>query len=95
MAIMTEAPKGSAGWRRRSRHVAYENPWITVHHDEVTRPDGAPGPYGVVHFANVAVGVVALDKEDRIVLVEQDRYTLGRRSLEIPEGGAPHDEAPA
>ena len=30
-------------WTRRSRRVAYENPWITVWHDEVTRPDGSPG----------------------------------------------------
>ncbi len=31
-------------WRRRRRAaVAYENPWITVFHDEVVRPDGSPG----------------------------------------------------
>jgi len=82
------------GWRRRSRRVAYENAWITLYHDEVTRPDDQPGIYGVVHYANVAVGVVALDAADRIVLVEQNRYTFGRRSLEIPEGGAPHGEQP-
>ena len=49
-----------------SRRVAYENAWITVWHDEVTRPDGAPGIYGVVHFANLAAGVVALDDDDRV-----------------------------
>ena len=61
---------------RRSRRVAYENPWLTLWHDEVTRPDGSPGIYGVVHFANVAVGVVAVDAEDRVVLVGQHRYSL-------------------
>lgn len=81
-------------WRRVSRRVGYENPWVTVWHDEVIRPDGSPGIYGVVHFANVAVGVVALDDDDRIVLVEQERYAFGRPSLEIPEGGSPHDEPP-
>ncbi len=85
---------GAGGWRRVSRRVAYENPWITIWHDDVLRPDGQPGIYGVVHFANVAVGVVALDADDRIVLVEQDRYTFGHRSLEIPEGGSPHGEPP-
>ena len=28
---------------RRSRRVGYDNAWITVWHDEVTRPDGSPG----------------------------------------------------
>lgn len=79
---------------RRSRRVAYENPWLTVWHDDVDRPDGSPGIYGVIHFANVAVGVVALDADDRIVLVGQHRYTLDAVSWEIPEGGVPMDEAP-
>ena len=77
---------------RRSRRLAYENPWITVWHDEVDRPDGSPGIYGVVHFANLAAGVVALDDDDRIVLVGQHRYTLGEYAWEIPEGGVPEGE---
>ena len=90
----TDVERSTPGWQRTSRRVAYKNAWITVYHDEVTRPDGEAGIYGVVHFANVAVGVVAIDDEDRVILVEQDRYTLGRRSLEIPAGGAPHGETP-
>lgn len=81
-------------FERHSRRVAYENPWITVWHDEGTRPDGSPGIYGVVHFANLAGGVVAFDDEDRIVLVGQHRYTLGRDSWEIPEGGVAPGETP-
>lgn len=77
---------------RHARRVAYENAWITVWHDEVSRPDGSPGIYGVVHFANLAAGVVAIDDDDRIVLVGQHRYTLGSDSWEIPEGGVPADE---
>ena len=79
---------------RRSRNVVYENAWITVWHDEVTRPDGSPGIYGVVHFANLAAGVVAIDADDRIALVGQRRYTLDATSWEIPEGGVPTDETP-
>lgn len=77
---------------RRSRRVAYENPWITVWHDDVTRPDGSPGIYGVVHFDSLAAGVVAIDEEDRVVLVGQHRYTLDVDSWEIPEGGVPPGE---
>jgi 8-oxo-dGTP pyrophosphatase MutT (NUDIX family) len=81
-------------WTRHARREAYRNPWITVYHDDVTRPDGEAGVYGVVHFANVAVGVVAIDDQDRVVLVGQHRYPLDAVSWEIPEGGSPHGEDP-
>src|SRR5256885_1163250 len=81
-------------WTRRGRTVAYQNPWIVVYHDDVLRPDGRPGIYGVVHFRNRAVGVVALDDQDRVLLVGQYRYTLDVYSWEIPEGGAPYTEEP-
>ena len=81
-------------WRRRSRRVGYENPWITVWHDAVTRPDGSPGIYGVVHFANRAAGVIVLDDDDRVLLVGQHRYALDAYSWELPEGGvAPGESA--
>jgi 8-oxo-dGTP pyrophosphatase MutT (NUDIX family) len=80
-------------WTRRTRRVAYENPWITIWHDEVIRPDGEPGIYGVVHFANLAVGVLALDDAGRVLLVGQHRYALDRYSWEIPEGGVPAGES--
>jgi 8-oxo-dGTP pyrophosphatase MutT (NUDIX family) len=81
-------------WIRHSRRTVYENPWITVVEDEVTRPDGAPGIYGVVRFPGRAIGVVAIDAADRVVLIGQYRYTLDRYSWEIPEGAAAPDEEP-
>jgi len=87
-----EPATASGPWSRNSRRVAYENAWITIWHDEVTRPDGAPGIYGVVHFANLAAGVIALDDTDRVLLVGQHRYTLDTYSWEIPEGGVPAGE---
>jgi 8-oxo-dGTP pyrophosphatase MutT (NUDIX family) len=93
MTPMTDLPHISP-WRRRSRRVAYENDWITVFHDEVTRPDGRRGIYGVVHYGGLAVGIVPIDDADRVVLVGQFRYTLDAYSWEIPEGGVPPDEDP-
>jgi 8-oxo-dGTP pyrophosphatase MutT (NUDIX family) len=86
---MTDNP-----WTRRARRVAYENAWITVWHDDVLRPDGRPGIYGVVHYRHRAVGVVALDDNDRVLLVGQYRYTLDLYSWELPEGGAAPGEDP-
>lgn len=76
-------------WQRNGRRIGYRNPWITIFHDDVTRPDGEPGVYGVVHFENSAVGVVAIDKDDRVAMVGQHRYPADRWSWEIPEGGSP------
>jgi len=89
---MDKGPVSTGPWVRHSRRIAYENAWITVWHDEVTRPDGEPGVYGVVHFANLAVGVLAVDESDRVLLVGQHRYALDAYSWEIPEGGVPVGE---
>jgi 8-oxo-dGTP pyrophosphatase MutT (NUDIX family) len=97
MPPMTEpasTPASIGPWTRRARRVAYDNAWITIWHDEVDRPDGSPGIYGVVHFANLAVGAVVLDDEDRVLLVGQHRYTLDAYSWELPEGGVPASEDP-
>ena len=93
-AMADQTPSASGPWIRRSRRVGYENAWITIWHDEVTRPDGTPGIYGVVHFANLAAGVLALDDRDRVLLVGQHRYALDDYSWEIPEGGVPEGETP-
>ena len=45
-------------WRRLSSRPIYGNPWIKVREDQVIRPDGNPGIYGVVEFQNRAIGVV-------------------------------------
>ena len=89
---MDEGPPTLGRFVRHTRQVAYANPWIKVWHDEVSRPDGSPGIYGVVHFEHLAVGVVAVDDQDRIVLVGQHRYAPDELSWEIPEGGVPPNE---
>jgi 8-oxo-dGTP pyrophosphatase MutT (NUDIX family) len=94
MPGVDDEPVQRGPWTRRSRRVAYANPWLTVWHDDVVRPDGQPGIYGVVHFENVAAGVVAIDADDRVALVGQHRYTLDEYSWEIPEGGVPEGEGP-
>lgn len=80
-------------WRTLSSRQIYDNPWIAVREDRVTRPDGEPGIYGVVHYKNIAVGVLPIE-EDHIYLVGQHRYPLNTYSWEIPEGGCPEGEEP-
>ena len=86
---MTDNP-----FRIRATRTAYENPWIAVEHNDVTRPDGADGVYGVVRFANLAIGVLPLFGDGTVPLVGQHRFPLDAYSWELPEGGGPRDEAP-
>lgn len=72
-------------WPVRASRIAYENPWIRIREEDVVRPDGTDGLYGVLEVRD-AVFVVALDEQDRVVLVTVDRHTTGR-SIEVPAGG--------
>jgi 8-oxo-dGTP pyrophosphatase MutT (NUDIX family) len=81
-------------WTTLSSRMVYENPWIGVREDQVVRPDGKTGIYGVVHFKNRAVGVLPVDEKGRVWLVGQHRYPLEAYSWEIPEGGSPSSETP-
>ena len=87
-------PDRSNPWTTVSSRPVYENPWIAVREDQVLRPDGLPGIYGVVHFKNRAVGVLPVDERGGVWLVGQYRYPLHAYSWEIPEGGCPESEAP-
>ena len=80
-------------WRTLASKQVYDNPWIRVREDRVIRADGEPGIYGVVHYKNIAVGVLPIE-EDHIYLVGQYRYPLQSYSWEIPEGGCPEGEEP-
>ena len=75
-----------AEWQTRASRAVYENPWISVREDEVVRPDGTPGIYGVVTVRHPAVFVVAVTERDEVLLVRQHRYTVGLDSLEVPAG---------
>ena len=81
-------------WVTLGSRPVYDNPWISVREDQVTRPDGSPGIYGVVHFKHRAIGVLPVDDDGSIWLVGQYRYPLNVFSWEIPEGGGPADETP-
>ncbi len=81
-------------WAVTSESLVYDNPWITVTDCKVIRPDGAPGQYGVVHFKNLAVGVLAVFDDGAVPLVGQHRFPLDRYSWEVPEGGGKREIDP-
>lgn len=81
-------------WIILSSREIYENNWIQLTEHQVLNPGGGQGIYGVVHFKNLAIGVVAMDSEEQIILVGQFRFPLGKYSWEIPEGGGGLDTEP-
>lgn len=81
-------------WQTNATREIYQNNWISLREDDVTRPDGNIGIYGVVSMKNRAVGVVPLHDDGTVTLVGQYRYTMDEYSWEIPEGGCPDTELP-
>jgi len=81
-------------WRTLSEEVRYETPWISVSHHDILDPSGREGIYGVVHFKNLAIGVVPLDADLNTWIVGQYRYPIEAYSWEIPEGGGSRDVPP-
>ncbi len=69
---------------RVNSRVVYRNPWMVVREDEIRRPDGSPGIYGVVEKPDFAL--VLPRWQQGFWLVEQFRYPVGRRAWEFPQG---------
>ncbi|GAA0505921.1 ADP-ribose pyrophosphatase [Paractinoplanes deccanensis] len=63
----------------------YRGPIFEVFSDEVTMSGGGTAKRDVVRNKG-AVGVVALDEVDRVVLIKQYRHAVGRRLWELPAG---------
>jgi 8-oxo-dGTP pyrophosphatase MutT (NUDIX family) len=62
-----------------------------VREDQILRSNGKPGIYGVVDKDDAAI-IIPLDNEadggkGRVWLVEQFRYTVQQRCVELPQGG--------
>jgi 8-oxo-dGTP pyrophosphatase MutT (NUDIX family) len=64
----------------------YKNKWLEVTEDQVTRPDGQPGIFGVVRIVD-GVGVLPLDDEGFVYLTEEFHYAIERKDIEVVSGG--------
>src|SRR5246127_5438980 len=71
--------------RTLSSREIYRNPWLRLREDQIERNNGTNGIYGVVDKDDCAV-IIPIDG-DTIYLVEQFRYTIQQRALELPQGG--------
>jgi ADP-ribose pyrophosphatase len=65
--------------------TVYEGRIISLRRDTVAMPGGGSSVREVVHHPG-AVGVVALDDEDRVLLLRQYRHPVGEHLWELPAG---------
>jgi 8-oxo-dGTP pyrophosphatase MutT (NUDIX family) len=72
-----------------SSRVVYSNPWMKLREDKILRSNGKEGIYGVADKDDSAIiiPIQSVDGEERVWLVEQFRYTIQERCLELPQGG--------
>jgi 8-oxo-dGTP pyrophosphatase MutT (NUDIX family) len=77
-----------------NREMVFESPWIRLREDRFRHRKGVEGRYPICGFRRTACGVLALDDQDRVVLVGQWRYPLEQYSWEIVEGGGEEHESP-
>jgi 8-oxo-dGTP pyrophosphatase MutT (NUDIX family) len=79
------APTTAPSITTLSSREVYRNHWMRVREDEILRSNGNKGVYGVVEKDDAAI-IVPIDG-GRIWLVEQFRYTIQERAVELPQGG--------
>jgi 8-oxo-dGTP pyrophosphatase MutT (NUDIX family) len=84
-------------WQTKNSKIVYENPWLKVREDQIVRPNGQNGTYGVVESKSDAVFVVPVDEEGNAYIIQQEHYTTrelawqcvaGRTDGERPEVAA-------
>src|SRR4051812_27025427 len=76
-------------WTRLATRIVYATPRMRVHRDQVKRPDGNAGHYDWVEIPD-QVRVAAL-VDDRLLLVDQHHYLVGR-TLQLPGGNVDQQE---
>lgn len=73
--------------RQVSSRLVYRNRWMAVREDEIERPDGSRGVYGVVDKPDF--GIVVPAEDGGFHLVQEFRYPIGRRTWSFPQGSLP------
>ncbi|MEV6205690.1 NUDIX domain-containing protein [Kitasatospora sp. NPDC051914] len=85
---------GEAGsWTRIDREVLHSGPFIRLLSDTVQGPYAPAFGYEHIQVAD-SVRTVALDDEQRLLVVEDDFYLTGGRMPHLPGGGTEPGEEP-
>jgi len=84
--------KTNGPWKIKDSQEKYKNPWIKVREDQVIRPDGKDGIFGVVEMV-AGVSVLPLDDEGFIYLTKEFHYAIEQDSIEAANGAIEINES--
>jgi len=75
-------------WKLVKENIIYQNKFgYTLHDDDVITPAGNPGKFMVLEHNDFAI-IVAVTPDNKIIMVRQWRYSIGRECLELPAGSS-------
>lgn len=83
--LVADVADEPASWPVASSERVYSSGYLDVDVDVIVGPTGDEHSRAVVR-PNGAVGVLALDDADRLLLVVQYRHPVGERLVELPAG---------
>jgi 8-oxo-dGTP pyrophosphatase MutT (NUDIX family) len=82
---MTETERAPHEYQVVASEEIYQGRIITLRKDTVAMPGGGESVREVVHHPG-AVGIVAIDDADRVVMLRQYRHPIGEHLWELPAG---------
>ncbi|MBP2477442.1 ADP-ribose pyrophosphatase [Crossiella equi] len=82
---MSTVDRGAHEFTVAASHDVYAGRVMALRVDEVVMPGGGTATREVVEHPG-AVGVLALDENDQVVLIHQYRHPVGQRLWELPAG---------
>ena len=71
--------------RTLSSREIYRNPWLSLREDQIERDNAQRA--STVLWTRMTVPSILPIEGDTIYLIEQFRYTIQQRALELPQGG--------
>jgi ADP-ribose pyrophosphatase len=77
-----------------SKKAVFSNQWITVYEKQLEIGDGKVGNFYVVGENQKIASVLAVDKDNRVVLTRQFRWAVDKTVIDVPGGGVHKDEEP-
>ena len=81
-------------WKQLSTEYLIKRPWLTARRDKVELPDGRViDEYYVLEYPSW-INVIAVTKDNQMVLVRQYRHALGCTNFEVVAGVVEEGESP-
>lgn len=82
-------------WIVGATRTLYDCPWFRLDRTDVTLPNGRTFPHHVLRTPAPVVAVLAIDDQDRVLLLHRHRFITDRWGWELPAGAADSGEDPA